>query len=85
LKPGLIRFLDDPRIPIHTNQVERQLRSPVVGRKNHLGSKSRRGTEVAALFYSLLETAKLRGACPRAYLRTAAVAAITAPGTVTLP
>jgi hypothetical protein len=33
----------------------------VVGRKNHYGAKSRRGTEVAATFYSLLETAKLQG------------------------
>jgi hypothetical protein len=33
---------------------ERGIRGPVVGRKNHYGSKSRRGTEVASLFYSLL-------------------------------
>jgi hypothetical protein len=31
---------------------------PVVGRKNHYGSRSQRGTEVAALFYSLIESAK---------------------------
>jgi hypothetical protein len=41
----------------------------VVGRKNHYGSKSQRGTEVAALFYSLIETAKLRGEDPGDYLR----------------
>jgi hypothetical protein len=50
--------------------------SVVVGRKNHYGSKSRRGTEVAALFYSLLESAKLAGVDPAAYLRAAAVAAL---------
>ncbi len=35
------------------------LRGPVVGRKVHYGSKSKRGTEVAAIFYTLLKTAKL--------------------------
>ena len=29
--------------------------------KNHYGSKSRRGTAVAATFYTVLETAKLHG------------------------
>ena len=58
---------------------------PVVGRKNHYGSKSKRGTEVAALFYSLIETAQLRGEDPALYLQRAALAAITTPGTVTLP
>ncbi len=38
------------------------------------GSRSRRGTEVASTFYSLLETAKLRGVDPARYLREAALA-----------
>jgi hypothetical protein len=45
---------------------------PCVGRKNHYGSRSERGTEVAALFYSLIESAKLAGVEPDAYLRAAA-------------
>ena len=65
----LTRFLDDPDIPIDNNAAERALRGPVVGRKNHYGSKSRRGTEVAAVFYSLLESAKLVGVNPDEYLR----------------
>jgi transposase len=73
---GLVRFLDDPRVPIDNNASERALRGVVVGRKNHYGSKSRRGTEVAALFYSLLESAKLAGVEPAAYLHAAAVAAL---------
>jgi transposase len=40
------------------------IRSPVVGRKNHYGSRSCRGTEVAAIFYSLVETAKLHSLDP---------------------
>jgi transposase len=77
LWPGLTRFLDDPRIPLDNNGAERALRGLVVGRKNHYGSRSKRGTEVAALFYGLLETAKLVGVEPRQYLLEAAVAAIT--------
>jgi transposase len=73
---GLVRFLDDPRIPLDNNGTERGLRGVVVGRKNHYGSKSRRGTEVAAIFYSLIESAKLAGVEPKAYLRRAVEAAL---------
>jgi hypothetical protein len=45
--------------------VERALRGLVVGHKTQYRSRSRRGTEVAALFYSRIETAKLRGLDPR--------------------
>jgi transposase len=76
LWPGLVSFLDDPRIPLTNNGTERGLRGIVVGRKNHYGSKSKRGTEVAALFYSLMESAKLAGLEPKAYLRQAVAAAI---------
>ncbi|MGB7587552.1 MAG: IS66 family transposase, partial [Solirubrobacterales bacterium] len=51
LWPGLKRFLNDPTIPLDNNATERALRGLVVGRKNHYGSRSKRGTEVAALFY----------------------------------
>jgi transposase len=82
---GLTLFLRNPRVPLDNNHVERHLRDMVLGRKNHYGSKSQRGTEVAALFYSLIETAKLRGEDPGDYLLRAALAAIEHPGTVTLP
>jgi hypothetical protein len=55
----LTRFLGDARIPLDKNAIERGLRGMVVGRKNHYASRSKRGTEVAALFYSPIETAKL--------------------------
>ena len=48
--------------------MERVLRGVAVGRKNHYGSRSERGTRVAAFFYSLIESAKLCGVEPRAYL-----------------
>lgn len=71
----LVRFVDDARIPLDNNATERAIRGPVVGRKNHYGSKSRRGTEVAATLYSILETTKLHGIEPAAYLRAAIAAA----------
>jgi hypothetical protein len=70
----LTRFLDDARIPLDNNATERAIRGPVVGRKNHYGSRSRRGTEIASTFYTLLETAKLVGVDPANYLRQAALA-----------
>ena len=73
--PRLVLFLSDSRIPLDNNQTERAFRGPVVGRKNHYGSKSRRGTEAAAILYSLVETAKLHGVDPAAYLHAACVAA----------
>ena len=54
-------------------------------RKNHYGSRSQRGTEVAALFYSLIESAKLCGVDPKAYLWTAARTALADRTAVTLP
>ena len=71
----LVRFVDDARIPLDNNATERAIRGPVVGRKNHYGSKSRRGTEVAATLYSILETTKLHGIDPAAYLNAALAAA----------
>lgn len=82
---GLVRFVEDGRIPIDTNLVERGMRPVAVGRKNHYGSKSERGTRVAALFYTLIESAKHVGAEPAGYLAEATRRAIDDPGTVTLP
>ena len=48
-------------------------------------SQAERGSHVAALLYSLIESAKLAGVEPRAYLAEAARRAIRTPGTVTLP
>ena len=73
--PKLIRFIDDARIPLDNNQTERGIRGPVVGRRNHFGSKSRRGTEVAATLYTIVETAKLHDIDPAVYLHAAIVAA----------
>ena len=73
---GLMRFLDDPKIAPDNNATERVMRSVVIGRKNHYGSRSERGTEVAAICYSLVESAELAGVNPHAYLREAVAAAL---------
>jgi hypothetical protein len=70
----LTRFVDDARIPLDNNATERAIRGPVVGRKNHYGSKSRRGTEVASRLYTILETCKLHDVDPAAHLHAAVIA-----------
>ncbi|MDQ2647424.1 MAG: transposase [Myxococcota bacterium] len=67
--------LNNALVPLDNNGTERAIRGPVVGRKNHYGSKSKGGTEVAAIFYTLVETAKLHNVDPARYLREAALAA----------
>jgi hypothetical protein len=64
--PGAAPLPAIPKGPLVTNPVDRALRGVAVGRKNHYGSRSERGTQVAALFYSLIESAKLCGVEPRA-------------------
>jgi hypothetical protein len=49
------------------------------------GSKSARGTRVAAIIYSLVESAKVCGIDPIAYLTEIATRAKESPGTVLLP
>ena len=61
------------------------MRGPVIGRRNHFGSKSVRGTEVAAVMYSLVESAKVSGVDPMAYLIECAARAKRNPGAVLLP
>ena len=85
LWPGLVLFLKKPFVPLDNNAAERALRGIVIGRKNHYGSRSKRGAEVAAILYTLFESAKLCGIEPKAYVEYAARAAIDKPGTVTLP
>lgn len=61
-------FVSNPLVALDNNATERGIRGPVVGRKNHYGSKSKRGTEAAAILYSLVETAKLHDVDPARYL-----------------
>ncbi len=85
LKKGLTAFLDDPRIPLDNGAQERALRGLVVGRKNYHGSKSLRGTEVAAVMYTIFESAKLCGVDPVAYVTAAVQHALDKAGNTLLP
>ena len=66
---ALTRYRDDGRIEIDNNAAERALRGVALGRNNYLFMGSDAGGERAAGIYSLVETAKLNGLDPEAYLR----------------
>ena len=65
---GLTRFLDDGRIELDTNVVERGMRPIVLNRKNALFAGHDQGAENWACIASLIETCKLHGVDPQAYL-----------------
>lgn len=64
---GLTRFLDDGRIELDTNIVERGIRPIVLNRKNALFAGHDEGAENWACIASLIETCKLNGVDPQAY------------------
>jgi len=65
---GLTRFLDDGRIEIDSNVVERSIRPIALNRKNALFAGSDGGAEHWAVVASLIETCKLNGVEPLGYL-----------------
>jgi transposase len=65
---GLTRFLDDGRIEIDSNVIERSIRPIALNRKNALFAGSDGGGEHWATIASLIETAKLNGVDPYTYL-----------------
>jgi hypothetical protein len=66
--PALTRFLDNGSAEIDNNIAERAMRSIAIGRKNWLFAGSKAGGERAAAIYSVIETAKLNGIEPQAYI-----------------
>jgi transposase len=65
---GLTRFLDDGRIEIDSNVVERAIRPLALNRKNALFAGSDGGGDHWAILASLVETCKLNSIDPQAYL-----------------
>ena len=65
---ALNRYTDDGRLAIDNNLAERLLRTIAVTRKNFLFIGSDKGGDRAAILYTLIETAKLNGLNPEAYL-----------------
>jgi len=64
---GLERFLEDGRIELDTNSVERAMRPVALSRKNSLFAGSDEGGANWAALASLVETCKLNGVNPQAY------------------
>jgi transposase len=81
---GLTLFLEDPEVPFDTNSIERAIRGPVLGRKNHRGSHSLKTAEIAAIWYSVIETCKMHGVDARKYV-TATLQAILKKEPVLMP
>ena len=65
---GLTVFLDDGRVEVDNNTVERTIRPIALGRKNALFAGSTSGGESWAILASLINTAKLHDIDPQAYL-----------------
>ncbi|MBB5052853.1 hypothetical protein HNQ36_002844 [Afipia massiliensis] len=63
------RFIDDGRIELDTNTVERAIRPVALGRKNHLFAGSDGGGARWATVCSLITTAKLNNVEPFGYLK----------------
>lgn len=65
---GLTRFLDDGQVELDSNTVERAIRPLALNRKNALFAGSDDGGDHWAVIASLIETAKLNGVDPQAWL-----------------
>jgi hypothetical protein len=66
---ALTRYLDDGTLPPDNNQVENQIRPIAVGRNNWLFAGSLRAGQRAAAVMSLIQSAKMNGHDPYAYLK----------------
>ena len=66
---ALTRFLDDGQLPIDNNWIENQIRPIAIGRNNWLFAGSLRAGQRAAAVMSLIQSAKLNGHDPYAYLK----------------
>ncbi|MGA1354615.1 MAG: IS66 family transposase [Candidatus Limnocylindrus sp.] len=69
----LLRFLDDPNIPLDNNLTEGRFVGLATGRRNYIGARSVRGTIAAARFYTVVQSAHVNGRDGEEYLRYAAL------------
>lgn len=80
---GLVRFVDDPGIPMDNNRSERLLRGPAMGRKNYYGCGAKWSGRLAETMFSILATLACWKVNPRRwlswYLDTCAAAGGRAP------
>jgi transposase len=66
---ALMAYVDDGRLEISNNAAENAIRPVTLGRKNWLFAGSDAGGDRAAIFYTLIRSAKLNGLEPEAWLR----------------
>jgi transposase len=77
---GLARHRDFPDLALDNNESERQLRTPVVGRKNYYGSHAEWSAHLAARVWTLTATAERHGLEPLTYLTDYLTACANAGG-----
>ena len=68
-KKYIYRFLDDGNIPIDNGATERAIRPFTIGRNNWIACDSKDGAEVAAIMYTIVETARANKVNVYYYLR----------------
>ena len=66
---ALTRFVDDPQLPADNNWVENRIRPIALGRSNWLFAGSLRAGQRAAAVMSLIQSARMNGHDPCAYLK----------------
>ena len=66
---ALTRFLDDAALPVDNNHIENLIRPIALGRRNWLFAGSERAGKRAAAIMSLIQSARLNGLDPYAYLK----------------
>jgi len=67
-RPGLIRFVRDPKLPMDRNASEHVIRGPAMGRKNYYGSDSLWSVCLTAAMVSMAATLKCWDLNPRRWL-----------------
>ena len=65
---ALTRYVADRRLEMSNNAAERAIRSLVLGRKNWMFAGSDASGQRVACIYTVIETAKMHGLNPQAYL-----------------
>lgn len=65
---GLTIFVDHPEVPMDNNEAERQLRNPVVGRKNYYGSGAIWSGMISAVLFSIFQTLVMHNLNPKLLL-----------------
>jgi hypothetical protein len=66
---ALTRYIDDGQFPIDNNWIENQIRPIAIGRSNWLFAGSLRAGKRAAAVMSLIQSAKMNGHDPYAYIK----------------